>query len=202
MAGVVTDSSLMVLAKELSLFIEDYYVAKSSNVSDYIDEWQKRGNKVYEDSMPVMIDVSKLWPHREYTWDREQSRSGYARVDGKKADLPGELKWDAMKVDLKKNGWDKDEPLYFEIGRSGGAKVGEGNHRLAISRDVGIKKVPVFFVFKHGKVTKSKQGASSVDVAKSAIRDVVKKDKKKPEKRQEYRRGDDPDMDDLLDLLL
>jgi len=190
------------LIERLSLIAEDYYAAKSGRISDYIDGWQVRGDKAYEDSMPIMIDVSQLWPYREYTWTRETARSGYARVGGKKSDLPGELKWDAMKSDLKKNGWDRTEPLYFEIGRSRGAKVGEGNHRLALAKEIGIRKVPVVFLFKVGSVTKSKKRDSKVDISKAAVRDVVKRDAKKPVAKQEYKRGEDPGMDDILDLLL
>ena len=190
------------IERKMLLISEDYYVAKSGKVSDYIDRWQSTGDKAYDDSMPVIVDVSQLWPYREYTWTRDTARSGYARIDGKKFDLSGNLKWDAMKADLKKNGWDSKEPLYFEIGRSGGAKVGEGNHRLALAREVGIRKVPVVFLFKAGKVKKSKKRDSKIDVPKAIVRAVVKSDAKKPVSKQNYKRGKDPSMDNILDLLL
>lgn len=50
---------------------------------------------------------------------------------------------------MRKHGWREDEqPLLLFIGKEGNVKVGEGNHRLAIARELGMKKVPVKFMFR------------------------------------------------------
>jgi hypothetical protein len=91
------------------------------------------------------------------------------------------LKWDALKEDLRINGWDPKEPLQLEIGAEGGVKVGEGNHRLAIARELRMSKVPVWFHFMSGKVMKSKQhDRTPVKVSPRSVEKVVKRVRDKP----------------------
>ena len=97
---------------------------KPRQINEVFEDWQERGNKVYDDSMPVMVPTSDLWPLREYTWTRESARSGFARVGDDTVQMPGPMKWDAMKEDLAARGWDPKEPLYLEVGRAGGVKNG------------------------------------------------------------------------------
>jgi hypothetical protein len=137
--------------------------------------------------MPLMIPVRDLMPHREFRWTRSKARSGIARVGNKRVELTGPEKWDAMTADLKKNGWDDKEPLYFQIGRDGGQKVGEGNHRLAIANKLGIRKVPVKFVFKSGKVAKDRL-ESPVMVKPKAVKATVVKDSNIPKDPETMRR--------------
>lgn len=148
-----------------------YRLSRGTPLQEVIDKWQEGRSKPYSDSMPQWYSPRALWPHREYTWDRNSSRSGIAVVDGKMVDLPGPLKWDAIVKDMKKRGWDKDEPLYFKVGESG-AKVEEGNHRLAIALKLN-KKVPVVFRFVPGRVTKSPQH-EPVEVPSEAVEEAVK----------------------------
>ena len=35
----------------------------------------------------------------------------------------------------------------MQVGKNGVAKIGEGNHRLAVAKELGIEKVPVYFLF-------------------------------------------------------
>lgn len=159
---------------------EGYYGASSStSLKSVIDMWQKSGDKLYSDDMPLMIPVRDLMPHREFKWTRSKARSGIARVGLKRVELSGPQKWDAMVADLKKNGWDRDEPLYFEIGRDGGQKVGEGNHRLAIADSIGIAKVPVVFMFKSGVVKKDRL-ESPVMIEPKAVKRTIDKALEKP----------------------
>jgi 2'-5' RNA ligase len=107
------------------------------SLEDVIQAWQKNGAKVYEDS-GAHYSPKELVPYREYAWTREKARNS-----------PEE--WDAL-VEKMKSGWDPKKPLSFEIGRAGGAKVGEGNHRLAIALKLGLTKIPVEFYFKTGRI--------------------------------------------------
>lgn len=143
-----------VTASMKDLYYDSY---PGMTLHEVISNWQSEGRKLLEDSMPVLIPISILWPFREYTWTRENSRSGNARVNGQTVHLEGPLKWDALKEDMKVHRWDPKEPLHFEIGRTSGAKVGEGNHRLALAREVGILSIPVEFHFKSGAVQKQPQ---------------------------------------------
>jgi hypothetical protein len=153
-----------------------------------IDRWQKDRpgtdrwgqplprQKVYDDSMPVMLSLRELWPLREYTWTRENSRGGFAKVNGKTVELPGPLKWDAIKEDMRVRGWDPKDPLHLEIGVDGGVKVGEGNHRLALARELGIDRIPVWFDFKTFKVQKQPQTRLPIpEVSPKAVERVVER---------------------------
>ena len=46
-----------------------------------------------------------------------------------------------------KKGYNPNYPIMLVVGRNGIVKIGEGNHRLAIAKQLGIKTVPVEFVF-------------------------------------------------------
>ena len=144
-----------------------------------IARWQQNGEKLYDYDMPVMIPVRDLWKHREYTWTREDSRSGHLTIGGKVIDLTGPQKWDALTEELREHGWKKDSPLYFTIGRKGGAKVGEGNHRLAIARGLGIQQIPVSFGFYMSAVTKDPQH-EVMNVSPRAVERVLEKEERKP----------------------
>ena len=126
---------------------EGYYRESKPSLQSVIDRWQKDGDKLYDDAQPVMIPVRDLWPFREYTWTRNDARVS-------------QEEWDKLKASLRTAGWKRGEPLYFEVGRSGGAKVGEGNHRLSISKAAHVREVPVRFVFKSGAVRKDPQRRS------------------------------------------
>lgn len=133
-----------------------YYEAKPGmTVKDFVSRWQA-GDKAYDYSMPVMMDIEDLWKYRDYTRNRKFVKSGfswpYDSDEGKlerssKQLLSGEAKWDAMLLSMDKYGWNKQEPLYLYVGQDGKAKVGEGNHRLAIWREMGKKEVPVIVIF-------------------------------------------------------
>lgn len=95
--------------------------------------------KLYDSSMPVMFPIEEIWPYREYT------RTRYAGFN-----TPEE--WDALVESMAAEGWDPEQPLHFIVYRNPerAPKVGEGNHRLAIARQLGIRSVPVWFHFQHG----------------------------------------------------
>lgn len=171
---------------------------KPRQINEVFEDWQERGNKVYDDSMPVMVPTSDLWPLREYTWTRESARSGFARVGDETVQMPGPMKWDAMKEDLAARGWDPKEPLYLEVGRSGGVKVGEGNHRLAVAMKLGIREVPVTIIFNTGKVTKSKKPeevAVTPHAFKKAAQNQPKREQRKLSEKEER------DISSLMDVL-
>jgi tRNA nucleotidyltransferase/poly(A) polymerase len=117
------------------------YYSNYTGLGDVIANWQKLGDKMYEDDMPVMVRLSELLPYREYVWTRDK-----ARLE------PHE--WDELMDSMNSRGWKKGSTVHLQIGRKGGVKVGEGNHRLAIAAELGIERVPVFFHFYDGHVTK------------------------------------------------
>lgn len=131
------------------------------SISDVIDGWVNCGLKVREtDTYQALYSADELWEYREYSWSAETaSHEDVAGTDqvvyqDKWRFIPDEdentgiHKWNKMVEKMKATSWDKNRPAYFEIGKNGVAKVGEGNHRLAIARQLNIK-VPVTFSFKN-----------------------------------------------------
>ena len=174
-----------------------YYNRRSESVSEIIRKWQDEGDELYDDSQPVMVPLRDIVKYREYRWTRETSRGGYAKVNGKSVLLDGPLKWDAIKADMKLRGWDPKEPMHVMIGRKGGVKVGEGNHRLAIAIELRLSQVPVFFHFYEDRVTKSPLPKQKpVEISPRAVKEVVReapREKMTPEKEKQ--------IDELMDLL-
>lgn len=140
-----------------------YYDLDPNNplpLKDVIDGWVKCGLKAIEqDTFHAFYSPEELWKYREYTWSAETaSHEDVIGADDetypdKWRFLPDEeenvglAKWNKMLEKLKSKGWDPRQPAYFEIGKNGVAKIGEGNHRLAIAKKIGIR-VPVMFAFK------------------------------------------------------
>jgi hypothetical protein len=130
------------------------------SIEDVIDGWAKCGLKARElDVFHAFYPADDLWKYREYTWSAESaSLEDVTGTDGAtypdkwrfvpdEDDHVGIDKWNKMVEKLKTKGWSSKQPAYFEIGKNGIAKVGEGNHRLAIAKQLGIS-VPVLFAFK------------------------------------------------------
>jgi hypothetical protein len=149
------------------LIIEGYYdlsrMRPTPSIKYVIDEWVRSGNKAYDpdETYHAMYPAEEIWPYREYSWSSEtaagqdvigkdmnpyQDKWHFVPMDDEGL-VVGRSRWDFMVEELRKKGWKPTDPLYFEIGKNGVAKVGEGNHRLAIARELDMM-VPVLFSFK------------------------------------------------------
>ena len=124
---------------------EGYYKIDPTDppsLQDIIDGWQ-RGDKsrgpeaktTSGSSYHALYSVEDLLPYREYKWSSEKFRGMY--------DDP--RKWDNLVKSIEEEG--VKETLIFQVGKNGVGKVAEGNHRLAIAKELGIDKVPVKFLF-------------------------------------------------------
>lgn len=179
-----------------------YDLKAGTTIETVIKGWVENDDKATDSSMPGWYSPDDVWPYREYTWTRENSRSGFARVEGKTVDLPGPLKWDALAIDLKEQGWDPKEPLHLAIGKNGVAKVGEGNHRLALAREVGLSRVPVFFHF--GQRVELTEGHGSMyrrqpPPSPAAVKKVVEEEVRRPSR--ELTPEDQERVDEIVRLL-
>ena len=132
----------------------DEWVQDGEKYRDEI-EWAEKPGGGREPHFSLTFPTDELWKHREYTWTREGAREGSA-PESENIDIfrespdrsyPGPEKWDRLKAHMEKNGWDKREPLIVYFGKNDVAKVGEGNHRLAIAREMGMKAIPVKLVY-------------------------------------------------------
>jgi hypothetical protein len=148
-----------------TILSEGYYDISPNNppvIQDVIDRWVA-GDKAYDpdDSYHALYSPEELWPYREYTWNADtaggtevmgsdktsyQDKWHFVPMDDE-GQIVGHAQWDHMYRELQSKGWNKNKPAYVEIGKNGVAKVGEGNHRLSIAKELGIP-VPVLFGFK------------------------------------------------------
>lgn len=158
-------TSLLRLLIRESFLAEGYYDISPKDpptIREVIDRWAT-GDKAYDpdEAYHAMYSPEELWPYREYTWSSDtaggtevlgsdkvsyQDKWYFVPMDDE-GQIVGRSQWDHMFREMKTRGWNPNKPAYVEIGKNGVAKVGEGNHRLAIAKELGIK-VPVFFSFK------------------------------------------------------
>lgn len=128
-----------------------YYAAPEGiTIKQISDRWKINGEKIYDSSMPLWLSVDDLWKYRDYDWSRETARSGFGLPYLKYPDqkpLPGPEKWDAMHKSFQQHGWEDSEPAMLFVDKLGTAKLGEGNHRLAVWRAQGQKLAPVRVFF-------------------------------------------------------
>jgi len=122
--------------------------------------WIDCGMKLFETTTGIhaVYTPEELWPYREYDWTPETaSGTPVTGIDGNEftdkwsmlPDEEGNLgfdKWKAMADKLKK-GWLERDPAIVYIGKNA-IKVGEGNHRLAVAKQIGLKEVPVRFIWR------------------------------------------------------
>lgn len=110
-------------------------------IEDVLDDW-KEGNKAYDAGSSITglnlpyhgyYSVDDLWKYREYDWSAEKHRGSKEQ-------------WDTLVNSIKK-GYNPKYPILVVVGQNGVVKIGEGNHRLAIAKQLGIKMVPVEFAF-------------------------------------------------------
>lgn len=175
-----------------------YYAwERGTSLRTVLGRWVERGQKIYDNSMPAYYSPRDLWPIREYTWTREEAGQGLARVDGKTIDLPGPLKWDALKIDLRTHGWDPRDPAIVDVGKNGVIKVGEGNHRLALAKELGLSKIPVIFSFQNTvrKTPQLSKAERSVPVSPKIIEKVIREPSKPLDPKTKAQ------VDTIMDLL-
>lgn len=104
------------------------------SVASITTAWARERQKINDDRMPIMLPIDDLVRVREYAWTREHARNSPAE-------------WDALVESMRVHGWDPKRPAHLMVGKDGRAKLGEGNHRLAIARRLGIREVPVWVHF-------------------------------------------------------
>lgn len=140
-----------------------YYLPSGPmTIKEIVERWQA-GDKMYDSAMPLMLPIEEVFKYRDYDWTRKDSRPGnghFYESDEYNAetDISGTHKWDSLVQSLQKHGWDKKFAAMLFISKDGKAKLGEGNHRLAVARLLGMTTIPVQVFFYH-RVTQTSEAA-------------------------------------------
>lgn len=97
-------------------------------------------NMAPADNVLLKVSPQSLIPFREYTRDSMDERGWTGKMTGEE--------FEALKADIKENGIKEPGWFYMERNRSDWsvkAYLGEGNHRLRIALDIGLKSFPIKF---------------------------------------------------------
>lgn len=166
----------------------DYYrvdTNKPPSVEEVHACWMENRGRMLEDSMPVMYDPRELAGYREYK--RSELRNP-----------PGTQEYQALRDSIEKEGI--REPLHLMLGKKGGAKIGEGNHRHEIAMELGLPRVPVMLHFWH-EVSLS----DPVPVKSAHVRPQKKASDLPPKKREpmsgQQKRSLERDVEEIMRLL-
>jgi GNAT superfamily N-acetyltransferase len=120
--------------KVAGIFKEYYRYEPGMTIEQMQDRWINNNELIEPHDMPFMLPVDELWPYREYEWTREEAR------------LEPE-EWDELKESMSQ-GWQEGSWLTLNIFKDGEIYLGEGNHRLTIADELGMKEVPVSIWFR------------------------------------------------------
>lgn len=126
---------------------DKYYNAAGVHPREVAGQWQHHGIKPSEDM--VMVPVHHLMKHREYKWHSRRTRGEETSASGKPTEH-----WSELEKSIKEKGW-TDNPAHVMVDKRGKIKVGEGNHRLAVAKSLGVTHVPVRY-HPYQNVSKSK----------------------------------------------
>ncbi len=146
-----------------SRFPEYYNTSKNTSVKKIADRYFKTGDKLYDvdwvgkGNYHILADVRELEKIKEYNWSRKKSRRG-------------EERWDELVDDIKRNGFKEPVQIYLYRNEKR-LNLGEGNHRLGVARELGIKKIPAIFFFYMGTSKKDKEDTKLLDDAIKKMKD-------------------------------
>lgn len=126
---------------------EEWYKPKgNSSVKNIAERYYDEGDKAHDsgktyagNSYTIIATVKELDKYKEYDWNKKNFR----QIDWKPE------YWVKLKKDIKKKG--VREPLIITLYKNERrAKISEGNHRLGIAKELGLKDLPVRFLYYMG----------------------------------------------------
>jgi hypothetical protein len=133
---------------------EEWYRPKTNaTVGDIAKRYYEQGDKAHEylktkagHAFTVVATVKELDKYKEYDWSRTKFR---------KMDIEPEY-WDKLVKEIKKDGIRNPLTIILYKHEPKRAKIGEGNHRLGIAKEIGLKDLPVRFEYWMGNEPKKK----------------------------------------------
>lgn len=167
-------------------FVDYYRLKPRTPIKEIVRRWVEDVEKPYDPHVKL-YPLREVWPHREYSWSAKENREG-----------PDQ--WSAILDFLSRKGWDPNEPAIMIVGSDGSTKLGEGNHRLAASRELGIRQIPMRFIFVEGKVTKNPQRGYGKSIPYPPP-PPPPPPRPKPSRTTPVTKEEEKQVDDLMDLL-
>ena len=121
---------------ELKDLLREHYGSSAFKLDNIIKLYAEHDMKLTDNLVEFEFTVKELDKYKE--WKRTRNDSNLTPEQ-----------WDEMKADIKKNGIRDYGVISLGQKRSGDvtAYIGEGNHRLAIAKELGIKKMKMRLYF-------------------------------------------------------
>ena len=140
----------MRLANYITEKFEWYRIKGKPTIKEIAERYYDEGDKAHDSGQTktgrpytIIASVKELDKYKEYDWNKKHFR---------KRDIEPEY-WNKLVKSIKKEGI--KEPIYlilYKNERRG--RIGEGNHRLGVAKEIGLKEVPVIFEYYMGKKPK------------------------------------------------
>lgn len=142
---------MMKTYKQLVEKYQWYYPKKNTTIKDIEDRYYSEGDKANDnfktsggEYYTIMAKTREIDKYKEYNWSNKHFRRKNFDPDY----------WDELVSDIKKNGIKYPLIIILYEHEPDKAHVGEGNHRLGIAKQLGIKEIPVRFLFYKGQKKK------------------------------------------------
>lgn len=171
---------------------KEYYdidVNNPPSISDILETWVINDAQIDDSCVnrnkPTFYSTNELTPYREYS--SSELRNG-----------PGTERYEMLKNSISKSGI--EEPIILALGRNGIIKICEGNHRHQIAMELGIKMVPVRFIFQD-KVYKNDASEIRRNFERTENERLAKSSSQEKYAQQPQNTDNDKDIDDLMKLM-
>ena len=137
--------------KQLTEKYDWYYPKKNATIKEIEDRYYSDGDKANDnfktsggEYYTIIAKTKEIDKYKEYNWSNNKFRRKNFDPDY----------WDELVDNIKKNGIKYPLIIILYEHEPKRAHVGEGNHRLGIAKQLGIKEIPVRFLFYKGNKNK------------------------------------------------
>lgn len=117
------------------------------DVEQVIQVWKNEDRKLYDERNVYFVKTEEVSKYIKKLRNKRKSlTSWWVGEDGKR--LTGVEKWEYLLQSIKDNGWDWTQPAVLIVRKKRRSVVINGHHRLAVALELGLKEVPVCFLYR------------------------------------------------------
>ena len=111
--------------------------ARAGLVTVVYECYVKHGWCIVEVGKTYWIPAREAFAHRKHKKTRDTAR--------RRDKLKGTKNWDDIYDSMRKDGFDPNQPLVFDIKKGEKCRLSHGHHRIAVASELGITVVAVQF---------------------------------------------------------
>tara|TARA_Y100000296_G_C5150948_1_gene246372 strand:- start:845 stop:1333 length:489 start_codon:yes stop_codon:yes gene_type:complete len=132
---------------------------KPLTIEEVIESWIE-GNQPYTEDIHTVYPIDSLLEYRDIDWHEGQNPYPSGGFE-------------SLARHIKKKGI--PEPIIIAVGKNGQAKISKGNQMLMIAKQMGLKELPVKFIFQDN-VQKANKTTADPAMVNRQIRDTQDED--------------------------